>query len=1098
MRNVFRGSLLISLGVLLSSPALCQNNSWDVAVLDQILAAVPPGRSLVRIDDMDILVSRLKGWRNRLAGVPSPELAFDGVAPMWTGGNVYFNFDGSVTVAHQKVFMDCAAEWATFANLHFIPRASQANYITVQEEVTSGEGGHSAVGMVGGQQFLVISTVAWDHATVCHELGHALGLVHEHQRSDRDSFVTILTNNIQAGLESNFVKLSNSQNKTAYDFLSIMHYARDAFSANTLDTIEPIPAYVQYIDIMGIVFDPVLSAGDRAGMASGYGAGPVIGPVVTNTQDSGVGSLRTALYYGYDHPGTTVSFNIPTSDPGFSNQVFNILPSDRLPSLFHATTVDGSTETTNSNPNGPEIMISGALAFPSNIFASGLRMAGTNCLARSLVINGWSRNGITIEGTNATGNAVEGCFLGINPAGTSPVTNRFAPVEIQSGATGNRVGGTTTAARNVISGSFYQGVAIHDSGTRNNSVQGNYVGLNATGTASLSNRWSGIEIYAGASSNIVGGGNVISGNGDYGVLIHQDGCVGNIVQGNFIGLNALGSAALPNTSSGIALREAAQSTIIGGSTAPLRNIISGNGVEGIEVADAGTMNNVIQGNYIGTDPSGVSAIPNAQTGVAIFFASQSNVVGGPGAGSGNLISGNANYGIFVSDEGTSNNVIQGNFIGVDVSGADALGNAWAGVTFRLGASFNLLGGSSPGAGNVISGNGNQGVGVGETDTTGNVIAGNYIGVNATGTAAIANGWSGVDFFLGPQGNTVGGGPGARNVISGNLNYGVMLRDYSSGNSVVGNTIGLDVTGTVSIPNVYAGLVVFGGSYANLVGGTSTGSANLIAGNASDGVQVADAVTTNNSVRANSIFANAGVGIGVYNGANESAAAPSLTSAVLGTNTSVSGTLNSLPSTTFHLDFYASAPPAVSAQARTWLGTKDVTTTGGGGAGIAASLATVPEGWVITATATDPAGNTSPLSAGRAVTTTDTVADGIPNAWRQLYFSGSGTSTNAQSCAACDADHDGMSNLQEFLAGTNPTNAASVLRLSSLTRTGSSVTLGFVSAPGLAYRIEARDDLGAGTWSLLSDQLLGTGGLLQITDPGEAGLPHRFYRLDAEP
>jgi len=138
--------------------------------------------------------------------------AFDGTAPTWPSGTVYYTFDGSVSPAHQKVFLDGANEWATFAHLQFIARTSQANYVTIQEQASL-EGGLSAVGMVGGQQFLSIGPSAWNRSTVCHELGHTLGLVHEHQRSDRDTYVVVLTANILSGQEGNFVLLPNSRNQ---------------------------------------------------------------------------------------------------------------------------------------------------------------------------------------------------------------------------------------------------------------------------------------------------------------------------------------------------------------------------------------------------------------------------------------------------------------------------------------------------------------------------------------------------------------------------------------------------------------------------------------------------------------------------------------------------------------------------------------------------------------------------------------------------------------------------------------------------------------------------------------------------------------------
>lgn len=259
--------------IFLTAHAQNQNLDWNLAILDRVLSTVSPGEKLARIGDMEILVSNLRAWRSQLAGEPSLNLAFDADAPIWPGGNVYYTFDANVSAAKQRAFLDAANEWATFANLHFIPRTTEPNYVTLIENASLG-GGKSAVGMVGGQQFLQIGPNAWNRGTICHELGHTLGLIHEQQRSDRDSFVTIFTENINPGDESNFIKLTNSRNQGPYDFLSVMHYARNAFSIDpNLDTMKPLPAYSQFLDILG-KGDPVLTPLDRAGMAAIYGAGP--------------------------------------------------------------------------------------------------------------------------------------------------------------------------------------------------------------------------------------------------------------------------------------------------------------------------------------------------------------------------------------------------------------------------------------------------------------------------------------------------------------------------------------------------------------------------------------------------------------------------------------------------------------------------------------------------------------------------------------------------------------------------------------------------------------------------------------------------------
>ncbi|HWX22285.1 MAG TPA: M12 family metallopeptidase [Candidatus Binatia bacterium] len=1205
------------------------STTWSVGVLDRILAAVPPGQNLAQVGDMQIRVSNLRTWRNQLTAQPTPQAAFDGTAPLWTAGNVYYTFDGSVSAAHQKAFLDGANEWATFANLHLVPRTSQSNYVTIQE-IAFLEGGQSAVGMVGGQQFLSIGPTSWNRPTVCHEFGHTLGLVHEHQRSDRDSFVVILTNNIAPGEEGNFVLLPNSRNQGPYDFLCVMHYSRNSLSAtNTLDTVEPLPAYSQFLDVMGQQFDPVLSAEDRAGMATNYGVGLPVTGVVTNTQDSGPGSLRAALYFAFDHPGATVTFNIPTNDPGFSNQVFTIQPTDRFPSLVRATTLNGTTQT-NLNPNGPAIQLNGALAQPPSVFPNGLRLGGTNCSVRGLILNGFPLSGILIDGTNATGNTVSGCYLGVDASGTVAVTNRFPPITIDNGASRNTVGGTNASARNIISGSAFQGLVIRDPGTRANVVEGNYIGLNASGTAALSNTWSGVAIFNGAQSNLIGGtlpgtrniisgnglqgiviadtnsdgnviqnnyiglnpagtaaitnggtgidiyngphgtliggtgagaGNVISGNQNPGIYIHAPGTLGTIIQGNLIGLSAAGTNAIPNSAAGVQISEGAvsnlvggtlprtgnviagnglqglllgssgnvvqgnyvgvnaagtlaisngwsgvdlaagaQANLIGGTVPGTGNLISGNGLQGVLLQDPGTRGNIVQGNYIGVNFGGTSAIPNGWSGVDIYNGPQGNLIGGTTAAAANLISGNGNYGVVLSVPGTAGNLVQGNYIGLNASGNAALPNAFAGVGLFNGAQSNLIGGILPGTRNLISGNTGQGVAIGDPTTTDNLIQGNYIGLDVSGTAAVPNhGYAGVDIFNSAQGNVIGGGIGARNIVSGNSGNGISLSGNAAAHIIQGNTIGLNASSTAALGNGSAGITLFGGAVSNQIGGTGLGAANFIANSVSDGVRMFAATTTNNTVRGNAIFANGGAGIALNTSANNFLLPPSLTSAFLVTNTAVSGRLTNSPSTTFHLDFYANPPPLSAAQARTWLGARDVATSAGGTATFSASLgAVVPAGQIITATATDPAGNTSPLSAGVAVAATDSVGDGIPNAWRAIYFGGSGNTTNSQSCASCDPDHDGMSNLQEFLSGTNPTNAASALRITAINRAGADMTVSFNSVTGIVYRIETRTDLGLGVWSVLADEILGTGAVLPITQPGAAALPRQFYRVGAEP
>ena len=847
--------------------------SWDVAVLDEILAAVPPGESLAQVGDMQILVANLRAWRDQLAGEPVISFAFDGVAPAWTGGNVFYTFDASVSPAKQKAFLDGAAEWAMFANLHFIPRTSQANYITIRENPLL-SGGQSAVGMVGGQQFLEIGPGAWSRAVICHEIGHALGLVHEHQRSDRDSFVTILTNNILPGSEANFVKLANSLNTGAYDFLSVMHYRRDAFSVSpgVLNTIQPLPAYAQFLDLIGQQYDQVLSPDDRAGLAAKYGAGPVLTSAVTNTLDSGPGSLRAALYYALDHPGTTITFNIPTSDPGFAAGVFTIQPTDNFPGLLRATVLDGSSQPGNSNPDGPEIVLNGALCDPVSVYSDGLRIVGTNCVVQSFIINGFPGSGLVVIGTNATGNSVRGCYLGVNASGTAAATNRFDALVISGGASRNTIGGTNATARNIISGSAFGGLLIRDAGTRSNTVSGNYIGLNAAGTAALPNANAGLLIYNGAQGNIIGGtnigsANVISGNLYQGLGIAGTNTTGNVVMGNFLGLNAAGTAAVPNTWSGVSIFFGATSNVIGGLTAAARNVISGNSQQGLIISEAGTSGNVVVGNYIGLNAAGTAAVPNGWSGVQLFGAAQHNTIGGSSAGARNIISGNSFQGVLLVGTNTSGNLIAGNFIGLNPAGAAALANGWSGLEITGAAASNLIGGTIAGAGNIISGNNQFGCVIGGGSTDGNIVLGNVIGLDVTGAFAVPNGWTGLALGGGARGNVIGGTTApAGNVISGNLNYGVTLNDANTdGNLVQGNRIGLDATGTFAVPNIWSGLSIGGGARSNVIGGTTPAAGNVVSGNLNYGVTLVGANTSDNLVQGNRIGLNAAGTQGVANG-----------------------------------------------------------------------------------------------------------------------------------------------------------------------------------------------------------------------------------------
>ena len=743
----------------------------------------------------------------------------------------------------------------------------------------------------------------------------------------------------------------------------------------------------------------MLSDGDRAGVAAKYGAGPVLSSVVSNTRDSGPGSLRAALYYALDHPGTTVTFNIPTSDPGFGDSVFTIQPTDSFPGLARGTILDGSSQPGNSNPNGPEIVLNGALCDPASVYSDGLRLVGSNCVVMSITINGFPGSGIVITGTNTTGNSVRGCYLGLNPSGTAAVTDRYHPLEIAAGASGNTVGGTNTTDRNVLSGSAYEGLRIHGAGTRGNVVLGNFIGLNASGSAALPNATAGVGIFGGAQENVIGGtnagaANVISGNSFQGLGISGTDTTGNIVAGNLLGLNPAGTAAIPNGWSGVAIFDGARSNLIGGTSPAARNLISGNTLQGVTLSDPGTMGNVVAGNYIGLNAAGTAAVPNGWSGLQIYGGAQGNTIGGSSAAARNVISGNSFQGVLLVGTNTSRNVIAGNFIGLNPAGTTALGNGWSGLEIYGAAASNIIGGTITGSGNVISGNGNYGVFIGNGGTDGNVIAGNHIGVNLAGTQAIGNAWSGLSIYGGAKGNVIGGSVArSGNVISGNLNYGVTLSGTdTSENLVQGNTIGPDAAGTQPLGNGWDGVSIYDGASGNVFGlaVNGSGAANAIAFNNSSGIVMFDVGTTNNSLRGNHIFSNGFLGINQVGGtedfygvtfsdADDTDAGPNnlqnypvITQAAgSGLNTILSGTIDTAPNRAVLIDLYRSdtVDSSQHGEGQRHFASSTATTDAAGTATFTLTVSGNFSGQYITATATDWAtGDTSEFS--RALLTTN--------------------------------------------------------------------------------------------------------------------------------
>jgi titin len=601
-------------------------------------------------------------------------------------------------------------------------------------------------------------------------------------------------------------------------------------------------------------------------------------PTVLNTNDSGPGSLRQAIfdadYLGSTYGGTnTIAFNIPGTG------AHTIAPASALPALTVPVVMDGTTQPAFAGSPLIELNGNNPGAGPD-----GLVFSAGGSTVRGLMVDHFSVDGIALVGSGATGNVVQGNVLDYNGG---------AGLSIGPGASNNTVGGTSSAGRNVLSGNQY-GVYISGPGTNGNIVVGNYIGIDAIGNA-LGNTKQGVVVTTGASNTLIAS-NVISANGSDGVQLAGN-ASGNQVQGNDIGTSAAGTAALPNLGSGISISSSANN-LIGGTTSG--NVISGNAWNGVTITDSGSTGNAVAGNYIGTNVTGTVALANRGSGVLITGGARNNRVGADGSSAAtdaaerNIISGNAVMGVLLSGAGTNQNVVAGNFVGPNVTGNVSIGNGIQGIAIYNGAQLNRIGTSgheadNAGERNVVSGAYYDDIDIGSSSY--NVVAGNYVGVNAAGTRLLGRGVYGVFTYhheidlgtnatynrVGTDGDGVGDAA-ERNVIAGADSAGVQFWTGAAYNRCSGNYVGTDATGAVALGNGINGIILMPGSHDNLIG--------------------TDGQSVDNAVEANVISGNTFAGVVLY-GSNANVIAGNF----IGTN--AAGTA-SLPNTADGIDIASSA------------------------------------------------------------------------------------------------------------------------------------------------------------------------------------------------
>ena len=418
-------------------------------------------------------------------------------------------------------------------------------------------------------------------------------------------------------------------------------------------------------------------------------------------------------------------------------------------------------------------------------------------------------------------------------------------------------------------------------------------------------------------------------------------------------------------------------------TDKVRNIISGNGGYGLNISNSANVR--ISGIYIGTDRSGTNAQPNAAGGIIITDSTGVHVshclVSGNGT---NWAPGMTLYSTQTPTTCKSNSVTSC-FIGTDCTGTHLVPNSGYGV-YLYNAAANLIGPSTtplsrmmPTAGaNVIAGNKYSEVNIGGTDSPGNYVQGNILGLNATATLPVDSSIQGVTVYS-PD-----------NFIEGNL-----IATHGNGVNITGGNNTIVRNNRIAVSGAYNNAIGLTDANNCTIGGPNWGDGNSLSCDANNNgaaawvyhVNVPGFAATNNTIRGNATLGpilldgsrNANVPCGSTNGANRLLNYPVLTSAVTSNGTTtIQGSLNSLASKTYIIDFYANASANLQAPSgQSYLGSTAVTTSGGctGSFPVAiSSPAPVPAGQFITATATDPTGNTSEFSAPQIVTGTGTAAD----------------------------------------------------------------------------------------------------------------------------
>ncbi len=660
---------------------------------------------------------------------------------------------------------------------------------------------------------------------------------------------------------------------------------------------------------------------------------------------------------------------------------------------------------------------------------AGIELVGGDTRLSWNVISGNHRTGVHINGGD--GHTISSNnFIGLPPESNNyaSTTGNHTGVKISSGTYAQVGGGSYT--RNVISGNRDTGIVI--AGGSGALILNNYIGLHEEGLTGLGNQF-GVKLIGGAATTIgngtAAGRNLIGGNDHSGIQAADSTISELVVNGNYIGVNVSGDASLPNRQRGVVLSSTnpaqVRNNVLGcGTSAAICMEITGSNW---------TVAHEINSNHIGADPTGAINLGGGVKGVSIkgvhgvqFDGNHIRHSGQDGlslvTSSDNTISNNhilysGQHGVLIDAD---NNTLSGNvvsFSGVvgikvlsndntltnnTISSVRATGSESETGLEVLGRNNEIAGGGAPIVGGLFAvkliGNNNNlsgheisdaDVGVfvsGEDNVVGPdnlihsnwvgvdvassarraVIKGSNIGIDASGLAALPNYQAGI--VDSGRWTTIGGAaPADGNLIGGGMVYGsVGIHMLGTQSTVRYNTIGVGINGATPL-GALAGIQIDGDRI--------TIWENVIAYNTT-GVLVNSG--RRNSIWENSIHSNyigldlspAGVTLNDSGdgdaGANDLQNYPLITFAALHSGqTLVSGMLDSQPNQTYAIHLYSSpaCDPSGYGQGRTYLGQATVTTNAGGQASIDIAIgAAASVGHYLTATATDPEGNTSEFSA----------------------------------------------------------------------------------------------------------------------------------------